>query len=314
MGLNTPLGGENLGQHGSQEQAAQTDSERKKNEAFLISSALITPLTVEIPSISPADLERLSVEYSQTRDEKLRDSLVIYHQKLVRSIATRFLGAGETLEDLIQVGNIGLINALDRYNPAQGTRFSTYATPTILGEIKRHFRDKTSPIKVPRWLQEMHQATRRANYALTNELRRPPTVAEIADRLGVTEEQITESMGANDATTPLSLDTHLDGQTAMDSASLLDFIGKIDKTFLDFETFEDLRTALDTLGEREREVLTLRFFEDLSQVKIAKQLNISQMHVSRLQQRALKHLRDCLSDEIRATRSPAKHKPAAQKA
>ena len=277
----------------------QRDTDRKKTEAFLIPSALITPLTVDIPAISPADLERLSVEYSQTRDERLRGSLVIYHQRLVRSIASRFLGAGETLDDLIQVGNIGLINALDRYNPAQGTRFSTYATPTILGEIKRHFRDKTSPIKVPRWLQEMHQATRRANHALTTELRRPPTVAEIAARLGVSEEQITESMGANEAANPVSLETHLDGYNAMDSASLLDFIGKIDKTLLDFETFGDLRVALASLGPREREVLMLRFFDDLSQVKIAKQLNISQMHVSRLQQRALKRLRELLSDEIR---------------
>ena len=293
MVMDTTLLSEKPGQAGG-------ENERKKNEAFLLPSALITPLTVDIPPIAPADLERLSVEYSHTRDTRLRDSLVIYHQRLVRSIASRFLGAGEALEDLIQVGNIGLINALDRYNPAQGTRFSTYATPTILGEIKRHFRDKTSPIKVPRWLQEMHQATRRANFALTNELGRSPTPAEIAERLGVTEEQIAEAMGSNDAATPLSLDTHLDGHGTLDSASLLDFIGKIDKTLLDFETFGDLRTALDTLGPREREVLTLRFFDDMSQAKIAKQMNISQMHVSRLQQRALKRLRELLSDEIRA--------------
>ena len=281
-----------------------SEPRKRSADAFLFPSALMMPVTADIPYIAPAELERLSVEYSQTRDVRLRDCLVMYHQRLVRSIASRFMGAGEAIEDLVQVGNIGLINALDRYNPAQGTRFSTYATPTILGEIKRYFRDKTSPIKVPRWLQEMHQATRRTHMALTHELGRAPTSAEIAARLGVTEEQITEALGSSDATTPLSLDTHLDGFGTLDSASLLDFIGKIDKTLLDFESFGDLRTALQTLSEREREVLTLRFFDDLSQAKIAKQMNLSQMHVSRLQQRALKRLRELLSDDIRAGIEP----------
>ena len=125
-------------------------------------STLATPLAVEVPHLPAGELERLSVEYARTRDPRLREFLVMYHQRLVRSIAARFLGAGEAIEDLIQVGNIGLINALDRYDPAQGTRFSTYATPTILGEIKRYFRDKTSSIKVPRWLQELSQSAKRA--------------------------------------------------------------------------------------------------------------------------------------------------------
>lgn len=262
-------------------------------------SALTTPLLVEIPILPPGELERLSTEYALSRDTKLRDLLVLHHQRLVRSIATRFLGAGEALEDLIQVGNIGLINALDRYNPAQGTRFSTYATPTILGEIKRHFRDKAVGIKVPRWLQELHHATRKASQALTQELGRLPTIGEIAERLGVSEEEVVEALESGEASNLISLDTHLESHGTIDSASLLDLVGRVDKTLHDFETYGDLRTAIEALGPREREVIALRFFDEMSQAKIAKKLNISQMHVSRLQQRALKRLREMLSDEIR---------------
>jgi RNA polymerase sigma-B factor len=262
-------------------------------------SALTSPLVADIPSIAPQELERLSVEYAITRDPRLRASLVLYHQRLVRSIASRFLGAGEALEDLIQVGNIGLINALDRYNPHHGTRFSTFATPTILGEIKRHFRDKTGGIKVPRWLQELRQATRKATQQLTQELGRVPTNAEIAARLGVSEDEVLEALESGEASNLISLDTHLDNHSTLDTASLLDLVGRIDKTLHDFEMFGDLRTALKALGPREREVISLRFFDDMSQAKIAKQLNISQMHVSRLQQRALKRLREMLSDDLR---------------
>jgi RNA polymerase sigma-B factor len=264
-------------------------------------SALTNPLMVDIPPLPPGELERLSAEHAVTRDEQLRDVLILHHQRLVRSIAARFLGAGEALEDLIQVGNIGLINALDRYNPAQGTRFSTYATPTILGEIKRHFRDKTSGIKVPRWLQELHQATRRASQALTQELGRTPTVAELAQRLGVSEEEVAEALESGEATNLLSLDTHLESRGTLDSASLLDLVGKVDRTLHEFEAYGDLRSAMEALGPREREVISLRFFDEMSQAKIAKKLNISQMHVSRLQQRALKRLRELLSEEARGS-------------
>lgn len=264
-------------------------------------SALTTPLLVDIPTLPAGELERLSVEYAVTREARLRELLVLYHQRLVRSIASRFLGAGEALEDLIQVGNIGLINALDRYDPSQGTRFSTYATPTILGEIKRHFRDKAAGIKVPRWLQELHQATRKATIALTQELGRAPTTAEVSERLGISEEEVHEALESGEAINLLSLETHLDGHGSLDSASLLDLVGHLDKTLQEFENFGDLRTALLTLGVREREVISLRFFDEMSQAKIAKRLNISQMHVSRLQQRALKRLREMLTDDIRAT-------------
>lgn len=255
--------------------------------------------SAEHPLPEPAELERLSREYARNRDPYLRDNLILFHQRLVKSIASRFMGAGETIDDLIQVGNIGLINALDRYNPDQGTRFSTYATPTILGEIKRHFRDKTAGIKVPRWLQELHHAARRASQQMTGELGRPPSISEVAARLGATEEETMEALESGEAMNLLSLDAHLDASGNTDSSTLLDLVGNADAALRDFEAFGDLRNALSALEEREREVISMRFFEELSQAKIAKKLNISQMHVSRLQQRALKRLRDMLSDELK---------------
>ena len=243
------------------------------------------------------DLERLSQEYAQTRSPQIRESLILYHQRLVRSIAVRFAGGEEALEDLIQVGNIGLINALDRYNPHQGTRFSTFATPTIMGEIRRHFRDKAASIKIPRWLQELQQAIRRVNTELTSLLGRTPTACEVAQRLEVPEEHILLALESQEASNVLSLDTYFEGHASPESTSLQDLVGQMDRLLDEFERFGDLRCALDTLGQREREVIAMRFYDDLSQAKIAQRLNISQMHVSRLQQRALCHLRDMLSDE-----------------
>lgn len=261
------------------------------------------PFAADLPPLETGQLERLSVEYAHTRDPRLRETLVHYHQRLVRSIVTRFLGSGESLDDLMQVGNIGLINALDRYDPSQGTRFSTYATPTILGEIRRHFRDKTSAIKVPRWLQELHHAARRASQDLIGELGRSPTITEIAARLGVSEEEVLQALESGEAANPLSLDAQMEGQSRNESVSLLDLVGRIDRSLHEFESFGDLRTALEALEGRERQVIAMRFFEEMSQARIAERLNISQMHVSRLQQRALKRLREILTDEARSRRS-----------
>ena len=265
-------------------------------------SSYNAPFAADLPPLETGELERLSVEYARTRDIRLRETLVHYHQRLVRSIVTRFMGSGESLDDLMQVGNIGLINALDRYDPSQGTRFSTYATPTILGEIRRHFRDKTSAIKVPRWLQELHHATRKVSQELTGQLGRSPTISEIAARLNVSEEEVLQALESGEAVNLLSLDAQMEGQSRNEAVSLMDLVGRIDRSLHEFESFGDLRTALDTLDGRERQVIALRFFEEMSQARIAERLNISQMHVSRLQQRALKRLREILTDEARSRR------------
>ena len=258
---------------------------------------------------SVAELERLLCEYAVSRNPQLRDTLILHHQRLVRSIAVRFVGGDETLEDLIQVGNIGLINALDRYDPRQGTRFSTYATPTILGEIRRHFRDKAVGIKIPRWLQELQQAVRRVSNELALVLGQPPTPQEIALRLEVSEEHVLLAMESQEVSNLVSLDSHLDNRSTLDSATLMDLVGKVDRLLFEFESFADLRNALSTLETREREVIAMRFYHELSQAKIAERLDISQMHVSRLQKRALRQLRDFLADAPPAAPRRARRKP-----
>ena len=263
------------------------------------SSSTNTAVQGEAAPIAPAELERLSGEYARTRDPNLREMLILHHQRLVKSIACRFLGNVETLEDLVQIGNIGLINALDRYNPEHGTRFSTYATPTILGEIKRHFRDKTCGIKIPRWLQELHYATRRITRQMTQELGRAPTVAEVAARLGEDEEEVMEALKSGEAMSLLSLDVRLDVSDGSGSVTLLDLVGQADAALRDFEVYGDLRKAMETLDARERQIISLRFFEELSQAKIARKMSMSQMHVSRLQRRALKRLREMLTEDAR---------------
>ncbi len=247
-----------------------------------------------LPVLETAEMERLSREYARTRSASMRETLILHHQRSVKSIAARFLGNGESLEDLVQVGNIGLINALDRYDPNQGTRFSTYATPTILGEIKRHFRDKTQGIKVPRWLQELHQAARRASQGLTQELGRSPCVSEVAARLGASEEETLQALeSAEIAAHLVSLES---STTLTGTMNLAEVVGQADDALHDLETYGGLRAAFAALNEREREILRLRFFDELSQSRIAQRMNLSQMHVSRLQKRGLERLHALLTD------------------
>jgi RNA polymerase sigma-B factor len=241
--------------------------------------------------------EEYLAETDESRKKILRDGWILYHQRLVRSIASRFLGSEETLEDLIQVGNIGLINALDRFDPAQGTRFSTYATHTISGEIHRHFRDKSQSIKVPRWMLEINHRMREQSILLMGELGRPPCPTELASRLNVSEEEIYQVLALGEATNIASLDSPLNTNSLLDNISLIDMIGKKDPYISAVNDFSDLRVAIGKLKPREQEVIWLRFFEDQSQVYISKHLNISQMHVSRLQNRALKHLKEILADQ-----------------
>ncbi len=245
--------------------------------------------------LAPGQLERLSVQYALSRDPRLRELLILHHQRLVRSLAARFLGLGETLEDLVQVGNIGLINALDRFNPHQGNRFSTYATPTILGEIRRHFRDKAPVLKMPRWVAEVQRAARRAGLELMQELGRNPTAGEIAQHLGESEERVLTALDSSDAVHVLSLDAVVESGGS-EASALGELIGRCDRTLCEFEQFGDLRSALLRLCDREREVIALRFFDDMSQASIARRMNLSQMHVSRLQQKALCRLRALLAE------------------
>lgn len=242
------------------------------------------------------DAESLFAKYAETKDPKVRERLVEMHQNLVRFLAGKFVNRGEPLEDLVQVGTIGLINAIDRFDPKRGTKFSTYATPTIVGEIRRYFRDKAWSLKVPRRLQELNLAANKAADNLSAKLGRTPTIQEIAQAVGASEEETLEAMELGNAYETVSLDTKLVNEGDSSPLSLAEFVGDTDGSLNSLDKFGDLSQAIECLDPREKAIIYLRFFKDMSQTEVAKRLNISQMHVSRLQQKALKRLRELLAD------------------
>jgi RNA polymerase sigma-B factor len=236
-------------------------------------------------------------QYQRTRSTELRDRLTLLHMNLVRFLAGKFANRGEPLEDLIQVGTIGLLNAIDRYDPDRGTKFSTYATPTIMGEIKRYFRDKSWNLKVPRHLQELNWAATKAVDQLSQQLGRSPTLHEIAKHIGATEEETIEAIELGNAHETVSLDTKLTLEGDTVPLTHGEMIGGEDEGLQNVENYEDLRAAIENLENREKAIILFRFFKDLSQTEVAKRLNISQMHVSRLQAKALQRLKTMLAEE-----------------
>lgn len=252
---------------------------------------------VSKPGSEPVDVESLFRQYKDTGDRSLREQLILMHDKLVRFLARKFADRGEPLNDLVQVGYIGLINAVDRFDPERGTKFSTYATPTIVGEIRRHFRDTRWSLKVPRRLQELNLAVRKLTDQMTHHLGHAPTVEEMAIKLQVTEEDVLEAMELGFvAYETVSLDAQIDSEGEAGSTTLSDFVGSTDNTLDSFDMNYRLKAAIDELEPRERLVITLKFYESLSQTDIAKRLTCSQMQVSRIQRRALIRLREAMRD------------------
>lgn len=235
--------------------------------------------------------------FSQTRDAKIREELVVAHLNLVRYLAVRFANRGEALDDLIQVGTVGLIKAIDRFDTGRGVEFTTYATPTIIGEIKRYFRDKGWAVRVPRRLQELNLAVNRAVESVSVELGRAATVADLALRLGATDEEIIEAQELGQAYNLLSLDSELSVDGDAKATTLLDYLGREDSELALLEDKANLEPAFNILDRRERIIIYLRFYENMSQTEVAKRLNVSQMHISRLQQRALDKLKMALKEE-----------------
>lgn len=228
--------------------------------------------------------------------ESLRNDLVVAHLNLVRFLALKFANRGEPLDDLVQVGTVGLLKAIDRFELDRGVEFTTYATPTIVGEIKRYFRDKGWAVKVPRRLQELNLAVNRANEKMAVELGRSPTVAELAERLHATDEEILEAQELGQAYNLLSLDSEVSGEGDKKSQTLADTVGITDSGLELLEDRANLERAFHVLTGRERVIIYLRFYESVSQTEIAKRLNVSQMHVSRLQAKALEKLRAVLKE------------------
>jgi RNA polymerase sigma-B factor len=245
---------------------------------------------------SERDPEALFRRLRRTNDPDLRQQLIMSHEKLVRFLAQKFANRGEPLDDLVQVGMIGLINAVDRFDPARGNRFATFATPTIMGEIKRYFRDRGWAIKVPRRLQEINLKTTRAVETLTQELGRAPTIPEIAASIDESVEDTLEAWELGQHYELASLDSEL-GHEEEDSHSVLaDYIGQTDVTVEDFGLRDRLEEAISHLPPRERTIVKMRFHRGLSQTEVARRLNISQMHVSRLQHKAIARLKELVRE------------------
>ncbi|MEG8278069.1 RNA polymerase sigma factor SigF [Streptomyces sp. AHA2] len=227
-----------------------------------------------------------SPEYAE-----LRNQLVRMHLPLVEHLARRFRNRGEPLDDLTQVATIGLIKSVDRFDPDRGVEFSTYATPTVVGEIKRHFRDKGWAVRVPRRLQELRLSLTTATAELSQLHGRSPTVHELAEKLAISEEEVLEGLESANAYSTLSLDVP---DTDDESPAVADTLGAEDEALEGVEYRESLKPLLEDLPPREKRILLLRFFGNMTQSQIAQEVGISQMHVSRLLARTLAQLREKL--------------------
>ena len=255
-----------------------------------------TPLFSEEPNERQTEFNLLFSQWRATGDQNIRDRLIMSNRSLVTYLVRRYIERGELSEDVIQVGLIGLINALDNFDPSRGVRFATFATPTILGEVRRYFRDKTWGIRVPRRLQETNQAINARIEELTHEFDRSPSYEEIARAMSMSVEEIVEALEMVHVMEPISLDEVLFAGSDDSPVNISEQIGAPDP---DLETWGEhtaLETALQKLPKNEREVLQLAYFEQRSQVEIAQRLQVSQMFVSRLQRKALMHLRNSLNN------------------
>ena len=229
-------------------------------------------------------------EFATSRDPKLRDQLIEAHLGLAEYLARRFSNRGEPLDDLVQVASLGLVKAVERFEPGRGLEFTTFATPTIVGELKRHFRDKGWAVRVPRRVQELHLRVTGVVDELQLELGRSPTVAEIAVRAGTSEDEVIEAVDAGSAYRSTSLDAGRGDDE--ESLGLLGQLGDLDPEMARAENRTGLSPLLSQLADREQLMLYLRFYEGKTQSEIAQRLGISQMHVSRLLARSLERLRE----------------------
>jgi RNA polymerase sigma-B factor len=250
---------------------------------------------IELPAPGPeeglADEAALFRRYSAHRDPTVREELVRRFLPFARSLALRYSGGGEPSEDLVQVASVGLIAAIDRFEPDRGVPFAAFAAPTILGELRRHFRDRVWTLRVPRGLQERIRGVEDTITKLSNDLERSPTVAEIAESLEISDGDVLEALEASGARRTVSLDQPTSGDDPGES-SVADRIGDADPAFELVEERAALRSGFRVLSDLEREVLRLRFVEDLTQSKIADRVGYSQMHVSRILRRALDRMRE----------------------
>jgi RNA polymerase sigma-B factor len=239
--------------------------------------------------------DQLLREFATTRDPATRNRLVMMHGRIVRYLASRFDSRAVPHEDLVQVGYIGLISAVDRFDPGRGVSFVTYAIPTILGEIKRYFRDQTWSLKAPRRLRELGLVLRQLRIDLEQQLGRPPTIQEIAQSTSISEDRLRMALEVDRAYNPCSLDKLIQDLEGTDRKNVLDGLGIEDPDLAEFEQKRAICQSIDCLDRRQRRIIHLRFYEEMSQAEVARELGISQMHVSRLERQALGQLREMLT-------------------
>jgi RNA polymerase sigma-B factor len=239
-------------------------------------------------SVMDNDVDALLIAFHRHGDREARDRALVELMPLVRALASRYAGRGEPLEDLVQVGAVGLIKAVDRFDVDRGVEFSSYAVPTIVGEIRRHFRDKAWAMHVPRRLKELSVRLSRLLDELTNELGRSPTVPELAEAAGADEEEVIDALDSAHAYSTRSL------QAPFEEGGDDSLAEKLGASETGYDMVEDgslVAAGMDALDERERRIVELRFFEEMTQSQIAAEIGISQMHVSRLLRRALATMR-----------------------
>ncbi|MBJ7904978.1 RNA polymerase sigma factor SigF [Streptomyces sp. NPDC004549] len=251
---------------------------------------------VDARALSKTLFERLeALEEGTYEHAYVRNTLVELNLALVRFAASRFRSRSEPMEDIVQVGTIGLIKAIDRFEMARGVEFPSFAMPTIIGEIKRFFRDTSWSVRVPRRLQELRLDLAKAGDELAQRLDRAPTVAELAEKLGISNEEVVEGMAASNAYTAASLDAQPEEDDS--EGALADRIGYEDHGLEGIEYVESLKPLIAELAPRDRQILSLRFVAGMTQSEIGEELGISQMHVSRLLSRTLVRLRRGLTVE-----------------
>jgi len=237
------------------------------------------------------------IEAYRAGDDGAREQLVQRYMPLVKSLAARYSNRGEPQEDLVQVGSIGLLLSIERFDTERQVQFTTYAVPTIVGEIQRHFRDRAWALHVPRRMKELSVRLSRTVQSQTAELGRAPTIAELAKATGADEDDVIEALQTAEAYSTRSLSQPL-GHGGTDDETLQDVLGHDDRGFAEVEDTVLVEAGLDALDERERRIVELRFFDGLTQSEIAAHIGISQMHVSRLLRRALVTMRGRLEESM----------------
>ena len=276
----------------------------KKKENNDIKSKQIRDLFIEFADLRETQTKlqsQLDESYDEEIDKKLkrqkkriklvRDRLIEHHIYIAEILSKKYVNKGIEYDDLFQVASLGLIFAIDRFDVSKGYEFSSYATPTIVGEIKRYFRDKSWVIKVPRRIQELSKKVNMARVDLSQELQRNPSIDDIAEYLEISSEEVIEVMDASQVYSPQSLDRSLDSQNDDKDVSFGDLLGFEDKNYESIETMDFIKNTMDKLKDIEKKILIYRYFDKMTQISIATELGVSQMTVSRIEKKIIKKFR-----------------------